>query len=201
MISYWSIFFFWAFAYLAGSLPFGLWITRLVKNVDIRDGGSGHVGATNTIRQAGFASGIAVLFLDLAKGFIPIYLADRAGLSAWSLAITAGLVVIGHCYPVFANFRGGMGLAVAGGATLAMSVPAFFICLVLLIFFLLTIRHSARAALFGGIVAPFLLYALGYRGDVIWVVAATGFAVAIRFTIDWNREYRELWLDREKAKS
>ena len=188
--------FYWILAYFAGSLPFALWITRLVKNVDIRDSGSGHVGTTNTIRQAGFAPGIAVLLLDILKGFLPIYFADRAGLSTWSLAISAGLVVIGHCYPVFANFRGGMGLAVAGGATLAVSIPAFFICLALLIFLLLAIRHSARAALITGILSPFLLYALNYRGEVIWVVAATGFAVAIRFTIDWNREYRELWLDR-----
>ncbi len=201
MISYWIIFFYWAFAYLAGSLPFGLWITRSVKNVDIRDGGSGHVGATNTIRQAGFASGIAVLLLDISKGFIPIYLALRAELPAWSLAVTAGLVVIGHCYPIFANFRGGMGLAVAGGATLAVSIPAFFICLALLIFLLLVIRHSARAALLGGILAPFLLYALGYRDNIIWVNAASGFAVAIRFTIDWNRKYHELWLDRKKIEN
>ncbi len=197
----WLILIYWTFAYLAGSLPFGLWITHLVKKVDIRDSGSGHVGTTNTIRQAGFAPGIAVFLLDALKGFIPIYLAIRAELPAWSLAVTAGLVVIGHCYPIFANFRGGMGLAVAGGATLAISIPAFFICLALLIFLILLTRHSARAALFGGILAPFLLYALGYKGNVIWVVAATGFAVAIRFTIDWNREYRELWLDRENAEN
>ena len=57
--------FYWALAYLAGSLPFALWITRLVKNIDVRDGGSGHVGATNTIRQAGFGAGFAVLILDI----------------------------------------------------------------------------------------------------------------------------------------
>ena len=189
--------FYWIAGYLSGSLPFGLWITRLVKNVDIRDGGSGHVGTTNTIRQAGFAPGAAVLILDILKGFLPLYFAIRAGHPAWSLAITAALAVLGHCYPVFANFRGGMGLAVAGGATLAASPIAFLISLSLLIFLMLVLKHSARAALFAGLSAPILLYILNFRDNELWIVAATGFAVAIRFTIDWNRQYRELWLDRE----
>lgn len=191
------IIFYWILAYLSGSLPFGLWITRLVKNVDIRDGGSGHVGTTNTIRQAGFAPGAAVLILDTMKGFVPLYFALRAGLPAWSLAVTAGLVVIGHCYPVFANFRGGMGLAVAGGTLLAVEPITFVILLALLIFLMLTLKHSARAALFTGLIAPFFLWILNYRDNELWVITAAGLAVALRFTIDWNRQYRELWLDRE----
>ena len=189
--------FYWILAYLSGSLPFGLWITRLIKNVDIRDGGSGHVGTTNTIRQAGFAPGAAVLLLDTLKGYLPIYFAIRAGLPAWSLAVTAGLVVIGHCYPIFANFRGGMGLAVAGGTLLAVEPITFVILLALLIFLMLTLKHSARAALFTGLIAPFFLWVLNYRGNELWVITAAGLAVALRFTVDWNRQYRELWLDRE----
>ena len=191
--------FYWIAGYLSGSLPFGLWITRLIKNIDIRDGGSGHVGATNTIRQAGFAPGVAVLILDISKGFLPLYFAIRAGLPAWALAVSAGLVVIGHCYPVFANFRGGMGLAVTGGMLLAVEPVTFLIILALLIFLLLTIKHSARAALFTGLLAPILLYFLHFRGNELWIMTAAGLAVAFRFTIDWNRQYRELWLDREKT--
>ena len=61
--------------YLFGSLPFSIWVTRFVRGVDVRDAGSGHATTTNTIRQAGFGWGALVLVLDLAKGFIPIYLA------------------------------------------------------------------------------------------------------------------------------
>jgi acyl phosphate:glycerol-3-phosphate acyltransferase len=57
--------------YLSGSLPFAVWITRLVKGVDVRDAGSGHATTTNTIRQAGFFPGALVFFLDVAKGFVP----------------------------------------------------------------------------------------------------------------------------------
>lgn len=188
---------YWVAGYLAGSLPFGLWITRLVKNIDIRDGGSGHVTTTNTIRQAGFAPGAAVLILDISKGFLPVYFSLRAGLPAWSVAITAGLVVLGHCYPIFANFRGGMGLAAAGGTMLAANFTAALIVLAFLILLVLVIRHSARAALFTGLLSPLLLWLLHFRGIELWVMAATGIAIAIRFTIDWNRQYKELWLDRD----
>ena len=61
----------------------------------------------------------------------------------------------------------------------------------------LIIRHSARAALFTGILAPILFWLLGLRGVVLWVMAAAGLVIALRFSIDWNRQYRELWLDRE----
>ena len=189
--------FYWLLGYLSGSLPFGLWITRLVKNIDIRDSGSGHVTTTNTIRQAGFALGAAVLILDISKGFLPVYFSLRAGLPAWSVAITAGLVVLGHCYPIFANFRGGMGLAAAGGTMFATNITAALIVLALLILLVLIIRHSARAALFTGLLAPFVLWLLQFRGIELWVMAATGLVVAFRFTVDWNRKYRELWLDRD----
>ncbi len=188
---------YWLLGYLLGSLPFGLWITRLVKDVDIRDGGSGHVTTTNTIRQAGFAPGALVLILDITKGFIPTFFAIRAGLPAWSVALVAGLTVIGHCYPIFANFRGGMGLAAAGGAMIAANFTAAMIVLAFLILLVLVIRHSARAALFTGLLSPPLLWLLHFRGIELWVMAATGIAIAIRFTIDWNRQYNELWLDRE----
>ena len=192
---------YWVAGYLAGSLPFGLWITRLVKNIDIRDGGSGHVTTTNTIRQAGFAPGAAVLILDISKGFLPVYFSLRAGLPAWSVAITAGLVVLGHCYPIFADFRGGMGLAAAGGAMFASNFTAALIVLALLIFLVLIIRHSARAALFTGLLAPLLLWLLQFRGTELWVMAATGLVVAFRFTVDWDRKYRELWLDRDSEQA
>lgn len=190
---------YWLWGYIFGSLPFALWVTRLAKDIDIRDGGSGHVTTTNTIRQAGWLPGIIVLLLDITKGFLPVFFAVRAGLPAWSLAVTAGLVVIGHCYPLFAEFRGGMGLAATGGTLLAVSIPAFFLVLGLLVFLLLTMQHAARASLFAGLFAPFFLYIMHLRGVELWVMAATGLVIAARFTIDWDRQYRELWLDREES--
>jgi glycerol-3-phosphate acyltransferase PlsY len=188
---------FWLLGYLLGSLPFALWITRLVKGVDVRDAGSGHVTTTNTIRQAGWAAGALVFALDFGKGFLAVWLAQRAGLSGWSLALAGSLAVAGHCWPIFAQFRGGMGLATMGGGLFALSPLAFLLAFATLLLLTLIIRHSARAGLFAGLLVPIVLSLFGLRGDILWLAAFSGLVIAIRFTVDWNRKYRELWLDRD----
>jgi glycerol-3-phosphate acyltransferase PlsY len=184
--------------YILGSLPFSIWVTRLVKNVDVRDSGSGHATTTNTIRQAGFGWGALVLILDIAKGFIPTYLAAQYSGETWVIALTSTAAVIGHCWTIFAGFRGGMGLATAGGSILAVNPLAFFICLGLLILLVLVVRHSARASVFTGLLIAPVLWLFNIRDAVFWVGFCAGMVIAIRFLIDWNRKYRELWLDREK---
>ena len=184
--------------YLSGSLPFSIWVTRYAKNVDVRDAGSGHATTTNTVRQAGFGWGALVLILDITKGFIPTYLALKYSNSVWVIALTAACAVIGHCWPLFAQFRGGMGLASFGGSLLAANWFSFVIGLGLLLLLTITIRHSARAAVFTGILITPLFWLFDLRGIELWVALAGGIVIAIRFLIDWNRKYRELWLDREK---
>jgi len=165
--------------------------------VDVRDSGSGHATTTNTIRQAGFGPGAAVLILDLAKGFIPTWLALKYAPAMWVVPLTAAFVVVGHCWPVFAQFRGGMGLASAGGCVLAVSPLAFLISVAILIILTLIIHHSARASVFAGIAVAPVLWLIGQRGIEFWVAVAVGLVIAYRFLIDWNRQYRELWLDRK----
>jgi acyl phosphate:glycerol-3-phosphate acyltransferase len=184
--------------YLSGSLTPSIWITRLVKGVDVRAAGSGHATATNTIRQAGFVPGAAVFLLDVAKGFGPTWLALHYAPAAWIAPLTAALAVVGHCWPLFAGFRGGMGLATANGGMVAAFPFAIFICYGLLIVLTLIIRHSARASVLAGVLFAPLLWAVGLRGPVLWIAAAVGVVITCRFLIDWNRKYRELWLDREK---
>ncbi|MBL8051586.1 MAG: glycerol-3-phosphate acyltransferase, partial [Anaerolineales bacterium] len=169
-----------------------------VKGVDVRDAGSGHATTTNTIRQAGFGWGALVLILDIAKGFIPTYLAVLYSTEIWVIALTATFAVIGHCWTIFAGFRGGMGLATFGGALLATTPFAFLICLALLIFLVLTIRHSARASVVAGVLSAPVLWIFNIRDEAFWIAIGGGIVIAIRFLIDWNRKYRELWLDREK---
>lgn len=194
-----SFFFYPILGYLLGSLPFALWVTRLKKGTDIRDAGSGHVTTTNTIRQAGWLPGLIVALLDVMKGFVPTYLAMRAGLPDWLLAITAGLTVAGHCWPIFAGFRGGMGLATTGGILLAVSPLGFLIAFAYLLLCVLIIRHAARATIFAAVTGPLVFWLLGYRSTIFWVGTASAIVIAVRFYLeDWNRKYRELWLDREQ---
>jgi glycerol-3-phosphate acyltransferase PlsY len=194
-----SYFLFPVLGYLFGSLPFSIWITRYVKHVDVRDSGSGHATTTNTIRQAGFGWGALVLVLDIAKGFIPTYLAfSRDEIPTYIVVLTATFAVIGHCWPLFAQFRGGMGLATAGGTFLAINPLTFLISLGLLILLVLVVRHSARASVFTGILIAPVLWLFHIRDVSFWVALGAGLVIAVRFLIDWNRKYRELWLDREK---
>ncbi|MDP3185170.1 MAG: glycerol-3-phosphate acyltransferase [Anaerolineales bacterium] len=195
--------------YLCGSLPFAVWVTRLFKGVDVREAGSGHATTTNTIRQAGFGPGALVLVLDIAKGYLPVWLALHVGRDTtswyfgippytWLAPLTAALVVVGHCWPVFAQFRGGMGNASAGGAILAANPLAFVIGLGILVALVLILRHSARASVLTGLLIAPAFWLLGLGNSAIWIAASTGLVIAYRFLIDWNRQYRELWLDREQ---
>jgi acyl phosphate:glycerol-3-phosphate acyltransferase len=184
--------------YLSGSLTPSIWITRLLKGVDVRDSGSGHATTTNTIRQAGFGPGVLVFGVDVAKGFIPTWLALRYAPAEWIIPVTAGLAVVGHCWPLFAGFRGGMGLATAGGGLLAVQPLGFLIGLGVLITLALLMHHGARASVTAGILLSPAMWVFGLRGTVIWIGIAVGLVIAFRFLIDWNRQYRELWLDREK---
>lgn len=187
--------------YLSGSLPFAIWITRLVKGVDVRETGSGHATTTNTIRQAGFLPGALVFVLDVVKGFLPTWLAIRYAPADWIAPLTAALAVIGHCWPVFAGFRGGMGLATANGGMMAAAPVTILVCYGIILVFTLILRHSARASVVAGILFAPALWLVGLRGLVLWIAIAVGMVVAYRFLIDWNRQYRELWLDREKKET
>jgi len=194
-----SAFGFSLLGYLSGSLPFSIWITHLVKGVDLRDSGSGHATTTNTLRQAGFGPGALVFILDVTKGFIPVWLAWHYAPSFWMTPITAACVVIGHCWPAFAQFRGGMGLACAGGGLLAVNPLSFLIVAAVLIALVLILRHPARASALTGAIAAPTLWIFGLHGIEFWIAVAAGIVIAYRFLIDWNRRYHELWLDRKKS--
>jgi glycerol-3-phosphate acyltransferase PlsY len=190
--------------YLFGSLPFSIWVTRLAKGVDVRDAGSGHATTTNTIRQAGWAWGALVAILDVAKGFIPVYLAVSVGRDAippYIVPLTAACAVAGHCWPLFAQFRGGMGIAPFAGALFATNWVSVIPGLALLLAILFALRHGARASVLTGLLIAPLFWILNLRGLEFWIALACGLVMAYRFLIDWNRKYRELWLDREKPQS
>lgn len=185
-------------AYLSGSLPWAIWITRRVKGVDVRQAGSGHATTTNTFRQAGLLPALLVLALDIAKGWLPLWLALRLDAPGFILALVALAAVAGHCWPIFAGLRGGMGLATAGGAILALSPLGFLLGLAYLIALVLLLRHSARASVVVGASLPLLyrFFPYPFPPELVWVAAGVGVVIAVRFLIDWNRRYRELWLDR-----
>jgi glycerol-3-phosphate acyltransferase PlsY len=111
-------------SYLAGSIPFGLLLGRAFAGVDVREAGSGNIGATNVARTAGRHLGVLTLILDAAKGAVPV------GITAWAMGVpadggwpaAAGLAAfLGHVFPAWLRFRGGKGVATALGAFLALT--------------------------------------------------------------------------------
>jgi glycerol-3-phosphate acyltransferase PlsY len=116
--------------YLLGSIPFGLIVGRVTRGIDVREYGSGVTGATNVIRTSGWKAGVLVIICDIAKGIAPVYighaLAKAADVGvhddrAWVAAAGGMAAVVGHIWPVFANFRGGRAVASGFGAALAMN--------------------------------------------------------------------------------
>jgi len=204
MLSMWKLWFALGlalFGYLMGSIPFSVWVTRLFTGKDVRDAGSGHATATNTIRQTGWFAGIIVFVLDIAKGFLPTYLAAMQGDIIWAVPLTAASAVAGHIWPIWAGFRGGMGLATTGGTLLAVFPIGAIGGVGLLIALVLTIRHGARATFIGTFLFAPLMWLLGAELIVVGQVLIISLVLAVRFLSDWNRQYRELWLDREKEEA
>ena len=180
-------------SYLFGSISPAILITRWVKGVDVRDFGSGHAGATNTMRAAGWGWGLLVLLFDFGKGFGVAWLALR-----WDInpVLPAWLVVIGHCWPIWTRFKGGMGMATAGGAALAVWPLGLVLLIGLDAALQLVMKHSARANIVTGLLAAPLWWIFGATGVQIAASALIGIIVALRAFDDWGREYRELWWDR-----
>ena len=110
-------------AYLLGSVPFGLIVTRLAGLGDVRKIGSGSIGATNVLRTGNKSLAALTLLLDAAKGAAAVFLADAYGGETYQ--IVAGLAaIVGHMFPVWLGFRGGKGIATGLGIVLAISWPA-----------------------------------------------------------------------------
>jgi glycerol-3-phosphate acyltransferase PlsY len=118
-------------AYLLGAVPFGLLVGKWVKGIDLRDHGSGNLGATNALRVLGKPLGALTLLLDAGKGltpvlaFPPLAAALGAPAPAWLPAVLGGLAVLGHVFPVYLRFRGGKGVATSAGALGALHPAAF----------------------------------------------------------------------------
>jgi glycerol-3-phosphate acyltransferase PlsY len=110
----------WAFPFAAfalGALPFGAWIVKLRTGKDVREMGSGNIGATNVLRTTGKLEGVLTLLLDILKGVLAVYLADRwtEGNVAW-MSVAAVAVVLGHAFSPLMNFQGGKAVASFIGA-------------------------------------------------------------------------------------
>jgi glycerol-3-phosphate acyltransferase PlsY len=150
-----------ALAYLIGSVPFGLILTRLAGAGDVRNIGSGNIGATNVLRTGRRGLAIATLILDLLKGALPVWLAFRY--FGPDMAVIAGLgAVLGHCFPIWLRFRGGKGVATAAGVVVALTPTVAAVAIGVFVLVVLATRYVSLGSILGALAAAPAAYLMGY---------------------------------------
>ena len=148
-----TLFLLMVLAYFMGAIPSGVWLGKIFKNIDVRDYGSKNSGATNSYRVLGAKLGIAVLIIDVLKGFIPLYIASKFNLAYNDLVILGLVAILAHTFSCFISFKGGKGVATSLGVFLFL---APVITLILLAIFILVVYFTKYISL-GSITAALLL--------------------------------------------
>jgi glycerol-3-phosphate acyltransferase PlsY len=180
------------FAYLIGSIPFGLIVARVMGGIDIRDHGSGNIGLTNVIRTLGWGPGVVTGLLDFFKGYLPVYFAlttfsaqDFGGVAAIPESIVimvAAAVILGHLYPVYLVFRGGKGVATAFGVMSALMGVYIFIPVAVFGLILFLFRFVSLASIVAAISVPLTILVVASKLPFISEDSATGLGVLSVFT-------------------
>ena len=178
-----------AAGYVLGSMPWGLWLVRMFRGEDIRTVGSGNIGATNVWRVYGRRLGLAAVFLDTAKGFVPALVATK--LESHGVGVLAGgAAMLGHYRPLFLRFRkGGKMVATAGGAFLGVApIVGGIAAGVWLVVFGLT-RYASVASVTSALSLPLWAWLIGYP----WPVMAFAGVAAVGVLLLHRANLRRLW--------
>ena len=143
-------------AYLLGGIPFGFLLVKFAKGADVRESGSGNIGATNVLRTSGPAVGVATLLLDIAKGYLAVWLAAAltGGATEWT-SLAALAVMAGHAYPVFLKFQGGKAVATFVGAFAYLTPLPLAAVLLLFIAVVVVTRYISAASILAAATFPF----------------------------------------------
>lgn len=186
--------------YLSGSLPWGLWLGRWFRGVDIRTVGSGNLGATNVYRSLGPVLGIVTLVLDMAKGALPVWIvpdlpiasAFPGGREVCSLAVALAAVA-GHVWTFLAGFRGGKGVATTAGALLALAPAAFLVFVVAFVLTVAVTRYISLGSVLGSVafaIALAFVAPQGIRSPTFWFGVAAAVVVTLRHRDNLQRLFR-----------
>ena len=187
-------------AYLLGSIPVAWLVARLAAGVDIREVGTGNVGALNTFKQAGATAGVAVILLDMLKGGIAILLPQLMNLPEAASYITAIAVVAGHNWPVFLGFHGGKGAATVAGASLAVLPWLTLIAIGPTILVGLVARNPVAGIVVGFVVLNSLIIATGQGWDQVALCLFLSLVVLMTYLSgSWDRTVyafrQRRWID------
>lgn len=167
-------------AYLLGSIPFGFLLVKFFRKEDIRERGSGNIGATNVVRSGAKGLGALTFLLDACKGFVAVLFCGWLGVhSPWgainpndALAFGALFAILGHIYPVWLHFRGGKGVATAFGVFVALAPWAALCSLGVFVLLLLIFRYVSLGSIVATAIFPVLAWFFPHRpqGLRMWEV-------------------------------
>jgi glycerol-3-phosphate acyltransferase PlsY len=176
-------------AYLFGSIPTSVWWGKAFHGMDVREHGSRNAGATNTFRVLGWRSGVPVLLIDIAKGFVPVrILPNMSGLQPdspewmWLRVALVIAAVVGHLYPVFSGFRGGKGVATSLGGILAVHPGAAAICVAVFVLVFLVSRYVSLGSLCAALAFPVAVAVIYQETSAVKVGFAVALCVLVFFT-------------------
>ncbi|AFK02748.1 Glycerol-3-phosphate acyltransferase [Emticicia oligotrophica DSM 17448] len=166
-------------AYLMGSIPTAVWYGRIFHGIDVREHGSGNAGATNSLRTLGKKAGIIVLIVDFLKGFLAVKAAGlfMSDITQYLYLLMGLAVIMGHIFPIFAQFKGGKGVATSMGVLVATFPWAALGCFLVFLVIVLATKYVSLGSILGGLAFPIQLmfnlwndnadnYAIGFA----WVV-------------------------------
>ena len=175
-------------AYLLGSIPTAVWVSKKVFGIDIREHGSGNAGATNTFRILGSKAGTAVMIFDMLKGFLAVKLALLSPYGYYSeqsvnLQVFLGLfAVIGHIFPIWAEFRGGKGIATLFGMILSIQ-PLVAVSMVgVFVLMLYITRYVSLSSITASIAFPVMIFFIFREPEMSYRIFAIATACLVVLT-------------------
>jgi glycerol-3-phosphate acyltransferase PlsY len=166
-------------AYLIGGIPFGLIVVKLMTGTDVREAGSGNIGATNVLRAAGPVAGVLTLVLDAAKAWAAVWLADRlSGGSEFWMSFAALAVLLGHCWSIWIGFKGGKAVASFVGAYAYLTPLPLLAVALLFVFLVAWTRYLSLGSVIAGGLFPVGCWMILHPGWPV-LLSAVGAAVVI----------------------
>lgn len=175
-------------AYLVGAIPCGLLLTRFFGGADIRNAGSGNIGATNVYRVAGKKLGILTLLGDALKGAIPVgFVKFGLFFPEWAVAAVAVAAFLGHCYPIYLHFKGGKGVATALGIYLILSPLAVLIAFLLFAAILYQTRFVSLGSIAAATLLPFLVIFINRSHELLAASLVISILVILRHRANIRR--------------
>jgi len=175
-------------AYLLGSIPTAVWVSKKYYGFDIREVGSGNAGATNAFRVLGTKTGVLVLFVDMLKGALAVKLAYLSSYAFGSIAFTnlqiglGLLAVVGHIFPVFAQFKGGKGIATLFGLILGIQPIVALSLVAVFLFILVLTKYVSVSSMIASIAFPIMILFVFKEPELSYRLFAVATALLVILT-------------------